>query len=207
MSKKYFFFDLETTGLPKRTKSTRNGYYPAEEINNFDSSRIVSIGWMVFNEEGKLLTTNHKIVKPDNFVSSPAALRVHGITNEYANQVGIPIQQILIDVEEDLIKCDYMIAYNAQFDFNILLSECYRYHFKGLINRMKNVKLKCAQKEVVRSGLNVNAKRKFYPRLEESYRGLFNDMSFNTSHDALDDTLRCAQVYFKVNNIDIINNT
>ncbi len=204
---RYFFFDLETTGLPSRVRNTRTGYHPPEEIDKYDSSRIVSVAWMVFNEDGILLTQNHKIVYPDNFVSSPIALNVHGISKEYAEQVGMSINEIFPMIEEALSICTHMIGYNVKFDYNILLSECYRYHYKPIINLMHNMIIRCAQREVVKSGKNVNARRKFYPRLEESYRGLFNDYSFNTSHDALDDTLRCAQVYFKLNNIDITTDT
>ena len=205
MARNIMFFDLETTGLPTRTNRTKSKYYPPEEIDKFDSSRIVSIGWMVFNEETQnLISKNHLIIYPDNFISNPKALEVHKITDEYAKQNGIPIKNVMNIFNKDLKICNKMIGYNVNFDYNILVSECYRAHHKTLLKQIKKITrvggIKCAQKEAkYKIGIhNIIAKRKLYPRLEEVYRQLFNEPNFTTSHDAFDDTLRCAQIYFKL---------
>lgn len=204
MENRYFVFDLETTGLPKTTKRTKSKYYPPEEIQYYDSSRIVSVAWMVYDKNGSVVNSSHIIVKPDGFTSSPGALKVHGITDEYATQFGTSIHDIFDELYQDLKNCNIVVGYNVKFDYNILLSECYRYHCKDIINILKKIKLNnnviCAQRESVKhiEDLPNHVRRRFYPRLEEVYRYLFNKPNFITQHDALDDTLRCAEIYFKL---------
>lgn len=194
------FFDIETTGLPEKAKNTKTKYFPPEEILHYDSSRMVSIAWIVYNQNKQKLFSKQRYILPDGFISHPRALEVHGITDEYAKENGLPIQTVMDEFYKDLQGCSMLAGYNVNFDYFITLSECYRYHFKDLINLLisKKVKIECVQRKCINKIINIQAKRKFYPRLEEVYRQLFNDQNFNTSHDALDDTLRCAEVYFKL---------
>ena len=69
-----FVFDTETTGLPDRNKHSSTKYYPPEELNHYDSSRIVSIAWMIFNKMGEVKYSRYAVIKPDDFVSSDKLL-------------------------------------------------------------------------------------------------------------------------------------
>ncbi len=194
-----FVFDTETTGLPARNKSNYTKYYPPEELNYYDSSRIVSIAWMLFNKMGEVQYSRYAVIKPDDFVSSKKALEVHGISHEYAMENGTPMKQILKEIEHTLQLCNTIVAFNANFDYHILLSECYRYRCRKTISSIKQKTLKCAQREAVRKIPGLICRRRRYPKQEEVYRHLFGDPNFSTTHNAFDDTLRCAQIYFKLN--------
>lgn len=194
-----FVFDTETTGLPLRNKYSTTKYYPPEEINYYDSSRIVSIAWMIFNKHGEVKYSRYAVIKPDGFFSGEKALSVHGITHQYAMENGTPIKDILNEIHHTLKICDTIVAFNANFDYHILLSECYRYRCRKLISSLRRKKLKCAQKEAVHKIPNLICRRRKYPRQDEVYRQLFGDPNFTTTHNAFDDTLRCAQIYFKLN--------
>jgi len=50
-------------------------------------------------------------------------------------------------------------------------------------------------KEILKT---INGMTKRYFKLEEVYREVFSNKEFSTAHNSLDDTLRCAQVYFKL---------
>ena len=196
-----FFFDTETTGLPTRNKYSKTKFYQPEEIDKFDSSRIVSIAWIIYNDNDEIIIKKNFIVYPDNFVSHPQALKVHGITNDIAMNKGISIKTIFNEIKKDLQNCHSLNGYNVNFDYNVLLSECYRYHDKELINMIKNKNVMCTQQYALKKyNYNIPARRKFYPRLEEVYRHVFNNSDFNTSHDAFDDTLRCSQIFITLKN-------
>ena len=199
-----FVFDTETTGLPARNKYSVTKYYPPEEINNYDTSRIVSIAWMIFSKQGEVKYSRYAVIKPDGFFSSEKALAVHGITHQYAIENGTPIKDILREIYHNLKICDTIVAFNANFDYHILLSECYRYRCRSIISSLRRKKLKCAQKESVKKINNLVCRRSRYPRQDEVYRHLFGDPNFRTSHNAFDDTLRCAQIYFKLNGCESI---
>ena len=128
-----FVFDTETTGLPARNRYNTTKYYPPEEVNRYDSSRIVSIAWMIFNKTGEVKYSRYAVIKPDDFVSSEKALQVHGVTHQYAMENGTPMKNILNEIHHTLQICDTLVAYNANFDYHILLSECYRHRCRKTI--------------------------------------------------------------------------
>ena len=200
-----FFFDIETTGLPKTNKKDkRNKYYPPEFLYFYESSRIVSISWMIYDEEGNLLKKEYHIVKPDGFVSHPKALEVHNITNEMAEAEGKPIKDIFSLIKSDLNDQNIMLGYNVAFDYHILLSEAYRYHDRELTQSILNKRVVCIQRESINNIENLKCRYKFYPKMEEVVRHLFNKENFSTTHNALDDTFQCAKIYFYLKNKKII---
>jgi DNA polymerase III epsilon subunit-like protein len=196
---KYLFFDLETTGLPERRVSTYGSYFPPREFAHYNECRVVTIAWIIYQDEQKL-KESYYIVYPDGFVSSQRALEVHKITDEIAREKGIPLLQILKEFESDLVTCDQILSYNLEFDFNVLLAECWRYKVRTLIKRMKACDNCCIMiKSKTEIGIIGGVNKRYY-KLEEVYRHLFGNKEFQTSHNALDDTRRCIDVFFKLQN-------
>ena len=112
----YFIFDVETTGLPMKCNHTKNTYYSPEILQAYDTSRIVSIAWMIFDKNGKIQSSRYAVVTPDGFVSADKALQVHGITDQYAQENGIPITTVFKEIKQVLENCDsiatvYSIGY------------------------------------------------------------------------------------------------
>ena len=204
MSEHLLFYDLETTGLPKKNKGSISGYYPPEEIEYYNECRMVSIAWMIFDSSGNKIKSDYIIAYPDGYKSSEKALEIHGISDEIAKRDGVDINEIFSRFGDDLIKCNRVLGYNINFDYHILMSECYRNNNRNITKILKtmyeNQNVICVQqmsKKIVGVN-NLIARYKLYPRLEEVYRQLFNDPEFNTSHNALDDTQRCSDIYFKL---------
>jgi DNA polymerase-3 subunit alpha len=195
---KYLFFDLETTGLPERRLSSFGEYFSPKYFSHYKNSRIVSIAWMIYTDTGLLEKQHYYIVKPDNFKSSARAIEVHKITEEIAQRDGVPINDIMTEFRNDLNECDLLLSYNIDFDYNIFLSECYRYAREDLISLMNIAKQYCIMKKSKEILKTINGMTKRYFKLEEVYREVFSDKEFSTAHNSLDDTLRCAQVYFKL---------
>ena len=195
------FFDIETTGLPIcNKKNKKNRYYPPEQLQYYDSSRMVSISWIIYNDNGDIIKKEYHIIKPDGFVSHPKALEVHKITNEIAENKGKPINNILELLVKDLEEETIILGYNVAFDYNITLSEAYRYNNLNLIELFHKMKVVCIQKEAINKIIQLECRYKYYPKMEEVIRHLFKDSDFLTSHNALDDTFQCAKIYFYLNN-------
>lgn len=196
--------DTETTGLLLKNKETKKYYHPSN-TEMYNTSRMVSIAWNLYDSGGNLHKSSYYIVKPDGFESHPEALKVHNITTEYATKNGIPIKNILDELYIDVLNSNEILAYNAMFDYNIILSEIYRIKMDSMVQTFEymqeNKQISCVMELSKKKIKNINAKYKFYPRMEEVYRHLFNDESFNTSHNALDDINICAKIYWYLQTI------
>lgn len=153
--KKVLFYDLETTGLVKtdRNLNPEDEYPSYKELDNYEQSRIVSIGYYYSNNfnyinEIEIDNINEIIVKPKNFIIPDESTAIHGITHDHANQNGIKINDALNILCNIIKECEYIVGYNVYYDINVLLSELYRKkHYstiKKILELKKNKKIICA---------------------------------------------------------------
>lgn len=184
------FIDIETTGLPLR-KGFDNYYHPKEK-KYYNNSRIVEIGYLICDSNGKIIKKTEKIIKPVNFTIKNS--NFHGITNEKANKEGIPINDALNMLCADLESVDTIITHNSLFDKNILLSECYRNNRKKLIDKINSKQIECTMK--LGKSLMNSIKS---PSLIELYKYLFNE-DIEKKHRALYDAEICKKCYYELKN-------
>nr|HPJ56668.1 hypothetical protein [Kiritimatiellia bacterium] len=69
-----FFFDTETTGLPRRW----NLPLSAATLDNWP--RMVQLAWMLCDDAGNVLAPAPRLPLPQGYTIPPDASRVHGIT-------------------------------------------------------------------------------------------------------------------------------
>ena len=193
-------FDTETTGLPSRKGYDK--YFPYTELNHYDTSRIVSICWNLYNN-GTLLSKNYFIIKPDDSFSidnESKSCEINGITKEIAEQNGIPLIDLFVKLHTDLYNCDKIVAHNLLFDKNILLSELYRYKRQDLVDIFESKETYCTMQNS-KDLLKIEMKYGGYksPKLIELYLYLFGE-KFDNEHDASADTEACAKCYFELQN-------
>ncbi len=146
--KKVMFIDLETTGFPLRKDKSMPGKYANYTMDDqYNTSRILQIGWYYNknwskgtfkDQELNVNDVKSVIRKPLNFNSmNPKSLEVHGITIEMAIEHGTRFRQILDgEFGKNLKECDFIIAYNAYFDFSILCNEIHRIKNIALYDKM-----------------------------------------------------------------------
>jgi len=189
VDKKYkLFIDLETSGLPERLGFDM--YYNPKETKYYKHSRIVEIGYLICDNNGKIIKKVTKIIKPNKFTITNS--KFHGITNKIANEKGVKIDDVFKILRNDLDKIDTIVSHNLSFDINILLSECYRNGKNKLAKKIESKKTECTMK----LGQNVMKIRK-YPKLTELYKYLFNK-NINQKHRALSDVIQCKDCYYKI---------
>jgi DNA polymerase III epsilon subunit-like protein len=189
----YFFFDTETTGLPK------NYHAPHEDLDNWP--RIVQVAWLIANEKKEILNKKSFIIKPDGFNIPIASSNIHGIDDAKANQFGIPLAEALNIFNENLNQSNpTLVAHNIDFDINVLGAEFLRTNINTNFMDLSRI---CTMKSTIDF---CNLPNRKYPKLIELYRRLFAD-DFIGAHDALADVSACYECFFELKKRNIIADT
>ena len=79
----FLIFDTETTGLPKKWNA------PISDSENWP--RCVQLAWQLHDNNGKLISHQSSIIKPDGFDIPFESEKVHGISTVLANTSSINI--------------------------------------------------------------------------------------------------------------------
>lgn len=178
-----FFFDTETTGLP-------TGNFDPSKFHFYDTSRIVQIAWIITNADGEYISKENYIIAPFDFVVT--CHEIHGISHEKALLEGIPLSMVLERLYNVIKTCGVISAHNLMFDYNVLLSECYRINRYDIARVVQSKEQFCTMR-YGRELLGLNK----YPKLKDLYESL-SMKSWTQKHDALDDTEKCVVCYRKL---------
>ncbi len=191
----YLFFDTETTGLPK------NWQAPVSDLNNWP--RIVQLAWILSDDDGKEISGQNYIIKPEGFLIPEESSRIHGISTEKAMREGINLEKALSDFSYDLSQSNLLVAHNINFDQKIIGAEFLR---KDVETNLDDISKFCT----MQSATNYcqiekpNGYGYKWPRLEELHLKLFNK-NFDNAHDALADVKACARCFFELKDKNVIS--
>ncbi len=116
----YILFDTETIGTPRKYD------LPPSDLANWATARMVQIAWIEYDEHGNKIASHDYLIKPDGFTIPLEAIKIHRITNERANERGLPVKKVLAMFREALARNKYLVAHNVQFDQNVVGSEFIR---------------------------------------------------------------------------------
>ncbi len=178
----YLIFDTETTGLPKNWKA------PLTDLDNWP--RMVQLAWQCHDIDGKFLFAKNHVIRPDGFTIPEDVVEVHGISDEVAERLGIPLQEALKDFVEDVKKSKFIIGHNISFDINIVGAELLRCEMPEMMTKAPQL---CTMNESTEfCAIMKNGKPK-RPTLTELHTKLFG-VPFEEAHNAAADveaTSRC----------------
>lgn len=175
-------FDTETTGLPS-WKTPSGGD---------DQPHIVQIAAHVVNANTREITQSlNVIIKPDGWVIPDETIEVHGITNEYAHDVGISEKlafEMLLSMNE---VCSLRIAHNTTFDNRLVRIGTKRYFSEQTQESWKESPYFCTMMNArkIMGGKN--------PKLEAAYKH-FTGEELENAHTAMADTNACIAVYWGI---------
>lgn len=155
-----------------------------------------------YDYEIEIKNISECIIKPNNFIIPNESIKIHGITNEEANNKGKEIKKVLRRIGKIMKECDYIIGYNVYYDINVLLSELYRKKryltIKKIIKLKEEEKIICigqiSSKEIKPDGW----KQKFnyqIPSQMNVYKKCFNEELIN-SHNAKSDVLAMIKIIY-----------
>lgn len=182
------FFDTETSD------EVQKGLPPWAEGN----ARIVQLAALLCNDDGGDENIFAAIIKPDGWRIIPKFETYHGITNERAEAVGIPIKTALSAFRWFARPAKRFVAHSANFDrdrvngelhragvdsFEVQAKDC----FCTMLGMMDVCKIPLQRKW---------GDQKFkWPSLEEATQHAFGE-SVEGAHNALKDVIACKRLYF-----------
>lgn len=188
------FFDTETSGLPINYKA------PVTDLGNWP--RLVQIGWIVYDDDGKVLNEVERIVRPEGFEISETVAKIHGITQEKAIHSGIPLSYTLASFESDLTQCEVLVGHNLSFDMSIMGAEYLRACGRNPMETRITYDTMLKGTNLCKLPGNRLGSYK-WPKLKELYEFLFHEPLAQT-HTALDDIRNTAKCYFEMKRLGVM---
>lgn len=186
---RYFFFDTETTGLPRSWNA------PLEDLGNWP--RMVQLAWIVADESGTPLREVSRIIRPDGFTIPADASNVHGITTALALERGIPLSDALAEAALAMSSACQLVAHNIAFDEKVLSAEFLRLGLPDPLARFRRRDRRCTMRESTDwCGIPGRYGPK-YPNLTELHLRLFGK-PFEGAHDALADVRACEAAFYEL---------
>lgn len=189
--------DTETTGLPLR-RSAHNINY-----RDYDACRMVQIAWGCYSSDGRLLSEQSFIVKPEGFIIPESASRIHGITTEKAVE-GVPLTTVLQQFFNALQGVHVVVAHNMSFDYGVITAEILRHCDAGLdpldregIRLWETIPTQCT----MLLGSRLNSTNRRWQKLAALYERLYGTEPVETLHRADADVRVCADVFFRLTNV------
>lgn len=192
-------FDVETSGLPPRVSKYRRYPDPKTEYLSYNDARVIELAYTMYaydesTDTKELVRSVSCLVNPNGAFEIQNTW-IHGITHATCAAHGSPIKDILLFFIHDVARSDKLIAHNIEFDLNIVLAECYRCGIDP--QPILNVVKRCTMK----SAMRIMGYDRF-PKLVDLYNNLCSASGpWKQTHRALDDTERCADVYFQLHRI------
>ena len=183
----FLVFDTETTGLPQRTE-TEHGIVVTWP-------RLVQLGWIVLSSNYIQSRRSSYLIAPNGWCIPEEVVRIHGITNERAAADGEPIQHVLDRFDDDVHSCDYAVAHNFEFDFNVLDAECHRYNRTNTLAKLSPVCTMETARPIMRIPATHGYRRPNLARLAEYY---FPGRDVHITHDALSDAETTALIFVEM---------
>lgn len=198
------FFDTETTGIRK------NGFIP----------RIVQIGALLADEDGKTISELNILLQPEGFSGvPPQAAAVHGFTTNHIQAFGVDRKNGLSTFFDLVENADILVAHNNEYDLDLLNIEIdYRKqqsdgvvakwqeqlasveHFCTMLNTREILKLPLSAAQASFFRDTGNDQQYKNPRLIEAYNHFFHK-DFEGAHDAMADVRACRDVYFELHKL------
>ncbi len=187
-------FDTETSGLPKNYKA------PVTDINNWP--RIISVAWVIFDEEGVVLDEHYTLIKPEGFVIPEEASKIHGITTEKALAEGNGIVEVITNLVLAIESCNIITGHNIRFDQNVIDCEIVRMGAIWSGSPAKIVDTMMVGTDFCKIP-NTRGGYK-WPKLGELYAKLFPDKEIVDAHNALGDVRSTADCYLELRKLGLV---
>ena len=196
-----FFYDTETSGLPKFGM-------PSEHP---DQPHIVQLAaTLVDLDPREIVASLDLIVRPDGWTIPDEVAAVHGITTEHAVAVGVP-ESLALSMFLELWRGRTRIAHNEQFDARIVRIAQHRAgELEADLEAWKNGAAECTARlatPIVKAPPTAKmlaAGRTHYKtaNLGEAVQ-FFTGKPLENAHSAMADVLGCMAVYFAIQDLQL----
>lgn len=181
------FYDTETSGMPLWDK-------PSSDANQPHILQVC--GLLVDAENRKVIQSIDLTVRPDGWVIDPEAEAVHGITQAYAEEVGVSETTALLALHELWLRCDLRVGHVQTFDARMVRIALKRHGWGDrLADGWKEGRAECTA-ALSKADVRPDGRGRG-PKLSEAYQHYFGT-SFEEAHSARADTEACMAVYWAI---------
>lgn len=178
------FLDTEASGLPKKWN------VPYSEDSNWP--HVVQVSWLIYTAEGKLVKQEDHYIGDQDFCSTPSALKIHGITEEYRGKNGEERSVVMSKLAADMIQYSpLLVGHFTELDIHMLGADFYR---TGIENPVLPLPSFCTMVATTHYVRNPQVK---YLRLGELFSTLFHRRLEN-QHNAFYDARATAECFFEL---------
>ncbi len=191
----YLIFDTETTGLPKNWKA------PLTDFDNWP--RMVQIAWQMHDNTGGLIAVKNYIIKPDGYDIPYNAEKIHGISTQRAQKVGLDLKSVLKEFIKDVENSKFVIGHNVEFDNNIVGSELLRKEMDNLLSDFPCLDTMKLSVEYCKIPGGRGGKFK-YPSLTDLHLKLFGE-PFAEAHNASADVEATTRCFLELIRLEVIS--
>lgn len=177
---KYCIFDTETTGLFLFKDPVTGAPIPADDPRQ---PRLAHLNMILVDESLEEEDEIDLFVKPDGWEMPEEAGAVNGLTTQFLEENGEPIEDVL-DLYSNVVTAGYiMVAFNAQFDCKMMRGELRRAGRPDLFDQTPNI---CAMRAAMALGVKKAGGGRGFPKLTDcaAHLGLVID----DAHSAKGDT-------------------
>ena len=189
--------DVETIGLPERGSLPFGENPPFDQLNKYESARMVQISMMLCNENLEQVEMLDFIIKRDGFNIENS--NFHGITNAISSEKGMSLSEVALILSNKLKHISHIIAHNANFDISIIKSELHRLSLSSIIEEINSKQVLCTMnltKSIVKAKNKYNKIKD--PSLSELYKFVFNkniENAHNSNYDVINLHSSIKQLY------------
>ena len=171
------FYDTETQGIPKY----------GERSTHPDQPHLVEIAGILVDANWNIVDTFHAVVRPMGWRIPANVTSIHGITEAFASEHGIPEEQALEGFLKLARRARLRVAYNEQFDARILKIAITRY-CPDELRTWEPMAAECAMR------LTQKLIGGRVPTLFESYEAIMGKR-LKQQHTAMGDAQACMEVF------------
>ena len=181
MKNEIVVFDTETSGMP-------DWKMPSEADNQPHIVQLAAV--VVDTQKRNIKQSINVIVKPSGWLIDPETTKIHGITTEYAMDVGIS-EGLAIEMFIELVKGKTRVAHNTTFDNRIIRIGLKRY-FPDKADAFKELPYYCT----LQNSRKIMGGKSGHT-LAEALKH-FTGKDLVNAHNAMADTLGCMDLYFGI---------
>jgi len=192
----FLIFDTETTGFPLRYGA------PHSDLDAWSSARMVQVAWQIHDAQGKLIEVKNFIIRPEGFTIPYNAEKIHGISTERALKAGMPLDHVLNEFEAALLKTEFLVGHNVEFDLGVVGSEMMRAGHETKLFELKTLDTKTESTDYCELPGGKGGKFK-WPTLTELYTKLFGK-AFDEAHNASADVEATTRAFLELIRIGVI---
>lgn len=189
---KFLVFDTETNGLPKNWKA------PMSLLTNWP--RVIQFAFTLFNEDGTTIESHTSLIKPNGWTVPKEKFWIeNNHSTERCEEFGTQIEDSLSIFADCIKKCDYLVAHNMNFDYNVVGAEMIRAKMRA----EKRPRICTMISTIDFCNLSSGYSRPKFPKLIELHNILFGK-DFEGAHDAMDDVSATKKCFLELLKLQVI---